>query len=154
MGDKATVWRVGPGERTEGAPTSGMAREQAVSTDRMWAGFVTTDAGMVSGWHHHGEYETSIHVISGTLRMEFGAGGTEVLEASAGDFVYVAPPRRPSRGQPRRPQVHPCRGARRTGRAGDQRRRSRPRMTAGATYRCSPSHDQRGKAKPCGIVAS
>lgn len=91
MGDKATVWRVGPGERTEGAATSGMTREQAVSTDRMWAGFVTTDAGMVSGWHHHGEYETSIYVISGTLRMEFGAGGTEVLEASAGDFVYVAP---------------------------------------------------------------
>lgn len=57
----------------------------------MWAGFVTTDAGMVSGWHHHGEYETSIYVVSGALRMEFGAGGNDVLEAASGDFVYVAP---------------------------------------------------------------
>ncbi len=91
MGDEAAVWRVRPAERTEGAATSGMTREQAVATARMWAGFVTTNAGMVSGWHHHGEYETSIFVISGTLRMEFGAAGSEVVEAAAGDFVYVAP---------------------------------------------------------------
>lgn len=87
----AAVWRVSPNERTEGAATSGMIRSQAVATDKMWAGFVATDAGTVSGWHHHGEYETSIYVISGTLRMEFGAGGTEVVEAAAGDFLYVAP---------------------------------------------------------------
>jgi uncharacterized RmlC-like cupin family protein len=68
-----------------------MKREQAVETEGMWAGFVTTDAGMVSGWHHHGEYESSIYVVSGSLRMEFGAGGSEVVEASPGDFVYVAP---------------------------------------------------------------
>jgi uncharacterized RmlC-like cupin family protein len=71
--------------------TPGMTREQAVTTDTMWAGFVRTDAGMVSGWHHHGEYETSIYVISGALRMEYGPGGAEVLEAAPGDFVYVPP---------------------------------------------------------------
>jgi len=86
-----SVWRVRPTERTEGAPTPGMTREQAVATEGMWAGFVTTDAGMVSGWHHHGEYESSIYVVSGSLRMEFGAAGSEVLEAAPGDFVYVAP---------------------------------------------------------------
>lgn len=91
MSQQTAVSRVRPEERTEGAATSGMTRAQAVATDKMWAGFVTTEAGMVSGWHHHGEYETSIYVISGTLRMEFGPGGTEVLEADAGDFVYVAP---------------------------------------------------------------
>ena len=90
MSDEATVFRVSPAERTEGAPTPGMNREQAVSTERMWAGFVTTDAGMVSGWHHHGEYESSIYVVSGALRMEFGPGGRDVLEAADGDFVYVA----------------------------------------------------------------
>ena len=47
------VWRVTPSERTEGPPTPGMLREQAVSTEGMWAGYVTTDAGMVSGWHWH-----------------------------------------------------------------------------------------------------
>ena len=66
------VWRVPPAERTEGAPTPGMTRGQAIATDGIWAGIVHTDAGMLSGWHHHGEYETSIYVISGALRMEFG----------------------------------------------------------------------------------
>jgi len=91
MSDEAPVFRVSPAERTEGAPTPGMNREQAVSTEHVWAGFVTTDAGMVSGWHHHGEYESSIYVVSGALRMEFGPGGRDVLEAADGDFVYVAP---------------------------------------------------------------
>jgi len=82
---------VRPADRTEGQPTPGMQREQAVATDRMWAGCVTTDAGAVSGWHHHGEYESSIYVVSGALRMEFGPGGEEVLDAGEGDFLYVAP---------------------------------------------------------------
>jgi len=45
----------------------------------------------VSGWHHHGEYETSSHIVSGTLRLEFGPGGQQVLDARAGDFGYVPP---------------------------------------------------------------
>lgn len=83
------VRRIAPEERKEGAATAGMIREEALTTDRTWAGLVRTDAGMVSGWHHHGDYESTIYVLSGTLRMEFGPGGTEVLDASAGDFVYV-----------------------------------------------------------------
>ncbi|HJR98292.1 MAG TPA: hypothetical protein VJ979_10335 [Actinomycetota bacterium] len=31
----------------EGSPTPGMVREEAVSTERTWAGIATTDAGMV-----------------------------------------------------------------------------------------------------------
>jgi uncharacterized RmlC-like cupin family protein len=84
------VRRIAPEERTEGAGTPGMIREEAVSTDRMWAGLVRTGAGMVSGWHHHGDYETTIYVLSGALRMEFGSGGTDILETGPGDFLYVA----------------------------------------------------------------
>jgi uncharacterized RmlC-like cupin family protein len=79
------------GERTEGAPTPGMIREEAIATDRLWAGYVRTEAGMVSGWHHHGGYESSIFVMTGALVMEFGPEGTERLEAGPGDFMYVAP---------------------------------------------------------------
>lgn len=68
-----------------------MVREQALATDAMWAGFVTTDAGMMSGWHHHGDHETTIYVLSGAMRMEFGPGGGETLEAQPGDFLYVPP---------------------------------------------------------------
>ena len=85
----STIHRISPGERVEGQPTPGMTREQAVQTEGMWAGFVRTDPGMVSGWHHHGSYESSIYVLSGSLRMEFGAGGAESFDAGPGDFVFV-----------------------------------------------------------------
>jgi uncharacterized RmlC-like cupin family protein len=91
MGNEVSVRRVQPAERTPGQPTPGMHREQAVATEGMWAGHVTTDAGSISGWHHHGEHETSIYVVSGRLRMEFGPRGTETVDAVAGDFVYVPP---------------------------------------------------------------
>jgi uncharacterized RmlC-like cupin family protein len=86
-----SVRRIGPEERVEGAGTPGMIREEAVATGGLWAGYVRTAAGMVSGWHHHGSYETAIYILSGGLRMEFGPGGGETLEAGSGDFVYVAP---------------------------------------------------------------
>jgi uncharacterized RmlC-like cupin family protein len=89
MGDG--VRRIAPAERTEGAATPGMVREQAIATDGLWAGYVRTAAGMVSGWHHHGAYETSIYILSGGLRMEFGPDGGRTLEAGPDDFVYVAP---------------------------------------------------------------
>jgi uncharacterized RmlC-like cupin family protein len=78
-------------QRTEGARTPGMVREEAVATDGMWAGVARTEPGMVSGWHHHGEHESAIYVESGALRMEFGPGGIEILDAGPGDFLYVAP---------------------------------------------------------------
>lgn len=85
------VRRIAPEERTEGAATPGMVREQAIATTGMWAGYVRPEAGMVSGWHHHGAYETTIYVLSGGLRMEFGPAGSDTVEAGPGDFVYVAP---------------------------------------------------------------
>lgn len=83
------VSRVTAGERVQGDQTPGMVREQAIAADGMWAGFVRTEAQMVSGWHHHGDYDTSIYVVRGSLRMESGPGGSEVVEAGPGDFVHV-----------------------------------------------------------------
>jgi uncharacterized RmlC-like cupin family protein len=85
----STIYRVAPEERIEGQPTPGMVREQAVQTERMWSGFARTEPGMVSGWHHHGEYESTIYVLTGSLRMEFGPDGGEGFEAGPGDFVFV-----------------------------------------------------------------
>jgi uncharacterized RmlC-like cupin family protein len=85
----SSIHRISPEERVEGQPTPGMTREQAVQTDGVWAGSVRTDAGMVSGWHHHGAYESVIYVLNGALRMEFGPGGVETFDAGPGDFVYV-----------------------------------------------------------------
>lgn len=80
-----------PQDRTEGAATPGMTREEAVATDRLWAGVARTEAGMASGWHHHGDFDSTIYVLSGVLRMEFGPAGTEVLEAGPGDFLHIVP---------------------------------------------------------------
>ncbi|WP_151482134.1 cupin domain-containing protein [Streptomyces albicerus] len=80
---------VAPGDRRAGPQTPGMERQEAVATDETWSGFVRTEPGMVSGWHHHGAYETIAYVLTGSLKMEFGPGGSDTVEASPGDFVYV-----------------------------------------------------------------
>ena len=77
------------GTMREGDPTPGVRREQAIASDGMWAGLAHTDPGMVSAWHHHGEFETAIYVTRGALRMEYGPGGRSVMEAQPGDFVHV-----------------------------------------------------------------
>jgi uncharacterized RmlC-like cupin family protein len=77
------------GRLQESDPTPGMLRRQAVGTGTMWAGAVATEPGAVSGWHHHGEHESTIYVVRGRLRMEFGPGGADTFDAVAGDFVHV-----------------------------------------------------------------
>jgi uncharacterized RmlC-like cupin family protein len=84
-----SVRRIGPDERVPGAATPGMSREEALAVEGMWAGLVRTDAGMVSGWHHHGAHDSVIYVLTGLLRMESGPGGAQVVEAGAGDFLHV-----------------------------------------------------------------
>lgn len=83
------IYRITPEERVVGQPTSGIVREEAIATDRMWAGHASTEPGMVSGWHHHGDFETAIYVMTGSLRMEFGSEGSHSFDAGPGDFVYV-----------------------------------------------------------------
>ncbi|MGZ8591240.1 MAG: cupin domain-containing protein [Actinomycetota bacterium] len=75
--------------RIVGPATPGMERQQAFATEGMWAGHVRTEPGMVSGWHHHGEFETAVYVLSGALRFESGSGGVDVADAGPGDFALV-----------------------------------------------------------------
>ncbi len=83
------VLRVGADERVAGPSTPGMNREQALAAEDLWAGYVTTEPGMVSGWHHHGGHRTVFYVLSGRIRVEFGTGPSDVVEAGPGDFVLV-----------------------------------------------------------------
>jgi uncharacterized RmlC-like cupin family protein len=80
---------VTPAERKPGPVTPGVDRQEAFATGRMWSGLARTEPGMVSGWHHHGDYETTIYILSGALRMEFGPNGSATLDAAPGDFVFV-----------------------------------------------------------------
>ena len=63
-----------------------MTRAQAIAADGLTSGTVSVGPGVMSGWHHHGTHETSIYVLRGTLRMEFGSGA---FEAHEGDFIHV-----------------------------------------------------------------
>jgi uncharacterized RmlC-like cupin family protein len=89
VGQVDPVLVVTAAERTPGPATPGMTRQQALATGGMWSGFVRTEPGMVSGWHHHGEYDTVIYVLAGEMRMEFGPDGADSVEAGPGDFLFV-----------------------------------------------------------------
>jgi uncharacterized RmlC-like cupin family protein len=78
-----------PDALVEADPTAGMRRRCAIDVSGLWSGLVHTEPGSVSGWHHHGEHETSLYVVSGAMRLEFGPGGRSVVDAGPGHFVHV-----------------------------------------------------------------
>jgi uncharacterized RmlC-like cupin family protein len=81
--------RVGADELSASDPTPGMSRQLAMHRDGMWTGTVDTEPHATSGWHHHGDHETTLYTVSGRMRMESGAGGRDVIEAGPGDFLRV-----------------------------------------------------------------
>lgn len=74
---------------TDADPTPGMTRRVAAHDQGMWTGTVDTEPGSVSGWHHHGDNETTLYVVNGRLRLESGPGGQSVVEGGPGDFLRV-----------------------------------------------------------------
>ena len=85
------VRKVTASEREVADPTAGIVREQAFSTGRLWAGIARTASGTTSGWHHHGDNETTVYVEAGVFRVEFGPDGSDVCEGHPGEFVLVPP---------------------------------------------------------------
>lgn len=71
-----------------GQQTSGMQRQQAFAADDRWIGFVTSDPGKWSDWHHHGETDTYFYVLQGGIEFEFGADGATIT-VDTGDFCHV-----------------------------------------------------------------
>jgi uncharacterized RmlC-like cupin family protein len=69
--------------------TAGMTRLQAFASDDAWFGLVSSQPGEWSGWHHHGDTETYFYVLDGQLQFEYGDGGRQRLDMSAGDFVHM-----------------------------------------------------------------
>jgi uncharacterized RmlC-like cupin family protein len=86
-----------PHERsTATAQTSGMKREAAISPEltgnqTIWMGLLTTEAQVRGGWHHHGDCESAIYVVSGRARFAWGKNGEESAEVGPGDFLSVPP---------------------------------------------------------------
>lgn len=89
MSDPEEVSCVHPADRRIADPTPGKAREQAIAVDGLWSGLVRTEPGVTSGWHHHGEYDTSAYIIAGAVRIEFGPGGGHAIDGGPGDFIHI-----------------------------------------------------------------
>jgi uncharacterized RmlC-like cupin family protein len=69
--------------------TPGMDRQQAFVEEGVWTGTVRTEAGVLTGWHMHADYDTYIYVVSGSARIEYGPGGQLGDDAGPGDFVLI-----------------------------------------------------------------
>jgi uncharacterized RmlC-like cupin family protein len=85
---KVKVFRPGEGS-TNTTQTIGMQREELVSTPNTWVGMVHTKPEFVSGWHHHGEYDTYVYVISGVIELGFGENGEESVVAKPGEIAFI-----------------------------------------------------------------
>jgi uncharacterized RmlC-like cupin family protein len=87
-GKAVQVFHPGEGSKNT-AQTTGMQREELVSSSNAWVGMVKTEPGFTSGWHHHGDYDTYVYAIAGELRLDFGKGGGDSRVAKAGDVAFI-----------------------------------------------------------------
>jgi uncharacterized RmlC-like cupin family protein len=71
------------------AQTPGMIREEAFCGSSFWTGIARTSPGNVSGWHHHGAWDTIAYVITGEVRLEYGPGGQSVAHACPRDHLFI-----------------------------------------------------------------
>jgi uncharacterized RmlC-like cupin family protein len=67
-----------------------MHRLEALAEDGVWLGTVATEPNVLSGWHHHGDYDTYIYVLRGAARLDtFDDGEVTRQAAPAGSFIHV-----------------------------------------------------------------
>src|SRR5437763_14428967 len=74
--------------------TPGMERKAAIDASaagaqRVFMGRASAPPLSHSGAHHHGESETAAYVVRGVVRVYFGEGYREFVEAREGDFLVV-----------------------------------------------------------------
>ncbi len=87
--DAVTV--IKPSERVAlpSPPGAGFHREACFDDGHVWTGFVSTDPGSASPWHHHGEHTTYALLLQGECVVEFGS---ERLHLRADGSMAVLPP--------------------------------------------------------------
>ena len=78
--------KIGPDQLEDTDSQPGIRREEAFAQPGLWAGRSTTEPGVTSGWHHHGEADTIVYVLEGTVAIEFGR---DMVEASEGEFLVI-----------------------------------------------------------------
>jgi uncharacterized RmlC-like cupin family protein len=74
---------------SEASGSTGITRHLAFRVE----GFVVVrsrvDPGVVSGWHHHGDYDIYGYMASGSARFEDGPREKDAVTVGPGDFFHV-----------------------------------------------------------------
>ncbi len=71
-----------------GVKTAGMRRQQAFTAEDRWVGYVSSEPGDWSGWHHHGEHDTYLYIVAGGIEFEYGEARDRV-SVNTGEFGHM-----------------------------------------------------------------
>jgi quercetin dioxygenase-like cupin family protein len=74
---------------SEAPPSPGISRHLAFRGEGFMVVRSRVDPGVVSGWHHHGDYDIYGYLVRGTARFEDGPGGRDATSVEPGDFFRV-----------------------------------------------------------------
>lgn len=76
---------------SEASASPGITRHLAFKGEDYLVLRARSDAGVISGWHHHGDYDVYGYVVSGSARLEGRDGNNNVISLKQGDFLHVPP---------------------------------------------------------------
>ena len=85
----AKIQGLAKGTLLEVPGSPGIARHLAFRGEGFMVVRSRVDPGVVSGWHHHGDYDIYGYMVSGSARFENGSGGTDAISVGPGDFFHV-----------------------------------------------------------------
>ena len=85
----ARIRRLHKNALSEAPPSPGISRHLAFRGEGFMVVRSRVDPGVVSGWHHHGDYDIYGYVVRGTARFEDGPGGRDATSVERGDFFHV-----------------------------------------------------------------
>ena len=74
---------------SEGPGSPGITRHLAFGGEGFMVVRSRVEPGVVSGWHHHGDYDIYGYIVSGSARFENGPGGRDAISVDPGDFFHV-----------------------------------------------------------------
>ncbi len=74
---------------SEAPGSPGIYRHLAFKGDDFLVVRSRVDPGVVSGWHHHGDYDVYGYVVRGSVSFEGGPDGRDAISVGSGDFFHV-----------------------------------------------------------------
>jgi uncharacterized RmlC-like cupin family protein len=83
------VLRIAEGTQPPGEQTPGMERRQLLDHGDRWVGWVRTEPGVASAWHHHADRDTYVFITEGAISIDYGPGGLEAIAVATGDVAFI-----------------------------------------------------------------